>query len=75
MKLSLHLGGPNKKLVIITQSDQSTGEERVKRRCLPQSGEVREGFLEEVRSQLRPREEEIASKGDGDEHSRRGNSM
>lgn len=34
-----------------------------KRRCLPWSGEVREGFLEEVRSQLRPREEEIASKG------------
>ena len=50
----------------------STGEVRIKRRCLPWSGEVREGFLEEVRSQLRPREEEIARKGDGNEHSKGG---
>ena len=56
--LSLHPGGPENNLLIIMQVIRvRTGTVRIKRRCLPQSGEAPEGFLEEVGSQLRTREE------------------
>lgn len=66
----LSLRGPGEQHSNLTMSNVSVLSLRVKRRCQAWSGEVKEGFLEEVKSPLRPGEGGRI----GEEHPGRGNS-
>lgn len=61
IKLSLHFRNPEKKLLITTQGYKHQAV-RMESWCLTRPGEIREGFLEEVGSQLRPGESGVSRK-------------